>query len=70
MCTTITCNLKLALMNLKSRKNYDKKKSVGKTPNVSKMQEVIIDGKTRIYIDIDADPELARSRYLARQSAR
>lgn len=57
-------------MNVRSRKNLDKKKVVGKTPNVSKMQEVIIDGKTRIYIDIDADPVLARSRYLARQAAR
>ena len=57
-------------MNLKSKRNFDKKKVVGKTPNVSKMQEVIIDGKTRIYIDIDADPEVARSRYLARLDAR
>ncbi len=57
-------------MNLKSRKNLIKKQTIGKTPNVSKMQEVIIDGKTRIYIDIDADPELARSRYLERQAAR
>ena len=52
-------------MNKKS-KIVNKKQTVHKTPNTAKMQEVIIDGKTRIYIDIDADPEQARNRYLAR----
>jgi hypothetical protein len=34
------------------------------------MQEVIINARTRIYIRIDADPEEARSKYLARQEAK
>ncbi|MCD4682452.1 MAG: hypothetical protein K8R86_04130 [Bacteroidales bacterium] len=57
-------------MNKKSNKIVNRKQTVFKTPNVSKMQEVIIDGRTRIYIDIDADPEQARKRYLARLAAR
>jgi len=35
-------------------------------PDLSKMQEVIIDFKTRIYIDADADPEEAKKRYRSR----
>ena len=57
-------------MNVRSGKNLDKRQPKARTPNVSKMQEVVIDGKTSIFIDIDADPELARSRYLARLAAR
>ena len=57
-------------MNIKSKKSFDKKQIIHKTPNVSKMQEVIIDGRTRIYIALDADPEQARSRYLERLQAR
>ena len=53
-------------MNVKNKKNLDKKQPVHKTPNLSKMQVVIIDGRTSIYIEPDADPELARKRYLAR----
>ena len=57
-------------MNIKSRRTPDKKQTNYKTPNLSKMQEVIIDRKTSIYIDLDADPEIARSRYLERLQAR
>ncbi|MCD4695702.1 MAG: hypothetical protein K8S16_05615 [Bacteroidales bacterium] len=57
-------------MNKKSNKISDKRQTTFKTPNLSKMQEVIIDGRTRIYIALDADPEKARSRYLARLGAR
>ncbi len=57
-------------MNKKTNKFVNKKQAVFKTPNLSKMQEVIIDGRTRIYIDIDADPEQARTRYLARLAAK
>lgn len=57
-------------MNLKSKRGLEKKQTIYKTPNVSKMQEVIIDGKTRIYIAMDADPEKARIRYLERLQAR
>jgi hypothetical protein len=46
--------------------NNDKKTSAFKSPDLSKMQEVIIDFKTKIYIAADADPEEAKNRYLSR----
>jgi len=57
-------------MNVKNKRISDKKKAIGNTPNLSKMQEVIIDARTRIYIALDADPEKARTRYLERLAAR
>ena len=36
------------------------------SPNVSKMQAVVIDHKTTIYIAPGADPVEARKRYLSR----
>ena len=39
-------------------------------PDVSKMQEVVIDNRTRIYIELGANAEEARSRYLARAEAK
>jgi hypothetical protein len=45
---------------------YEKKQNNFKTPDLSKLQEVIIDVRTKIYIDPDADPEEARKRYLSR----
>lgn len=57
-------------MSVKNKKISDKKKAAINTPNLSKMQEVIIDARTRIYIDPDADPEKARTRYLERLAAR
>ena len=48
----------------------EKKQTIFKTPDISKMQEVVINHRTRIYIAIDADPEEAKSRYLARQDAK
>jgi hypothetical protein len=49
---------------------FEKKAATFKSPDLSKMQEVVIDGRTRIYIAPDADPEEARKRYLARLEAR
>ncbi len=57
-------------MSKRSRMALDKKQVTFKTPDLSKMQEVIIDVRTRIYIAPDADPEQARIRYLARLEAR
>jgi hypothetical protein len=37
-----------------------------KSPDLSKMQAVVIDVRTIIYIALGTDPEKARSRYLAR----
>ena len=53
-------------MGKRSRISLDKKQITFKSPNLSKMQEVIIDARTRIYIDPDADPVKARERYLER----
>jgi hypothetical protein len=45
---------------------FEKKQQEIKTPDLTKMQMVIIDVKTRIYIPVGADPEEARSRYFSR----
>lgn len=47
-----------------------KKQNVFKSPDTSKMQEVVIDQKTKIYISVGADPEEARKRYLERMAAK
>ena len=44
---------------------YEKKQIV-KSPDLTKMQAVVIDFRTIIYIAQGADPEEARSRYLSR----
>lgn len=44
----------------------EKKITVFKSPDVTKMQEVVIDVKTIIYIALGADPEEAKNRYLSR----
>jgi hypothetical protein len=43
----------------------EKKPVVFKSPDLSKMKEVIIDHRTKIYIAPDADAGEARSRYLS-----
>jgi len=48
----------------------EKKQIIFKTPNITKMQEVVIDHRTKIYIAVGADPEEARSRYLNRPDSR
>jgi hypothetical protein len=48
----------------------ERKQIVFKTPDVTKMQEVVINQRTKIYIAIGADPDEARSRYWARQDAK
>ena len=37
-----------------------------KSPDLSKLQLVVIDEKTRIYVDIKEDPEKAKKNYLER----
>ncbi len=44
-------------MNKKNQNNYE-------TPDIGKLQEVVIDFRTKIYIAIDADPIEAKKRYL------
>jgi len=48
----------------------ERKPIVFKTPDITKMQEVVINPRTKIYIAVGADPEEARSRYWARQDAK
>ena len=48
----------------------DKKHVNFKSPDINKMQVVVIDARTNIYIALDADPEEARSRYLTRLEAK
>ncbi len=55
------------------RKNYsmpDRKQSAFKTPDISKMQEVVIDRRTKIYIAKGDDPLEARDRYIAKLESR
>ncbi len=44
----------------------EKKQTIVVSPDVTKMQEVRIDNRTKIYIGIDEDPKQAKERYLAR----
>jgi len=46
-------------MSEKKGNNYE-------SPNLNKLQAVIIDNKTTIYIAQDVDPEDAKKRYLSR----
>lgn len=48
----------------------EKKPIVNKSPDLSKLTEVIIDHRTKIYITPGTDIEEAKSRYLFRISAR
>jgi hypothetical protein len=44
----------------------DKKQNNFESPNISKMQALVIDYRTTIYIAIGADPKEAKKRYLER----
>jgi hypothetical protein len=48
----------------------EKKRIIFKSPDISQMQEVVINYRTKIYIAIGADPEEARSRHLSRPELR
>ena len=45
---------------------YEKKQNNFKSPDLTKLQEVVIDLRTKIYIELGEDPEEARNRYLSR----
>ena len=49
---------------------FDKKPNIVKSPDLSKLKEVIIDHRTKIYIAPNADIEKARERYFDRISRR
>lgn len=46
----------------------DKKGNVIKSPDLNKMKAMVIDSRTTIYINADANEEEARNRYLARKN--
>jgi hypothetical protein len=48
---------------------YDKKQTIFKSPDLNKLQAVVIDHRTKIYIALGADPEEARARYFSRRAA-
>jgi hypothetical protein len=52
--------------SLKFIKMFEKKPNIIKSPDLSKLREVIIDHRTKIYIAPDADIEKARERYFER----
>jgi hypothetical protein len=49
---------------------FEKKPIAYKSPDLSKLKEVIIDHRTRIYIAPGADIEEARNRYFSRITTR
>jgi hypothetical protein len=49
---------------------FEKKANNFKSPDLSKMKEVIIDHRTKIYIAPTADIEEARNRYFSRNPSR
>ena len=46
----------------------EKKGNVIKSPDLAKMQAVVINPRTTIFITTDADPEEARTKYLERRN--
>jgi hypothetical protein len=52
---------------MKNNSIFDKRTPVFKSPDLNKMQVVVIDHRTKIYIALDADPEEARIRYFSRR---
>ncbi|MCE5344897.1 MAG: hypothetical protein LLG13_01245 [Bacteroidales bacterium] len=44
----------------------EKKQTIQKTPDITKLQEVVINNRTKIYIPVGADPEEAKRRYQTR----
>lgn len=49
---------------------FKKNQNTYVSPNLDKMQEVVIDFRTKIYIALDADPVEAKKRYLSKHGKR
>jgi len=47
-----------------------KKQNTFQSPDLNKLQGVVVDFKTKIYIPLGADPEKAKIRYLERINAK
>jgi len=59
---------KYVTINLMNTNLHEKKQVVFKSPDLNKLQAVVIDHRTKIYIALDADPEEARDRYFSRKT--
>jgi hypothetical protein len=49
---------------------FEKKTNIIKSPDLSKLKEVVIDHRTKIYIAPEADIEEAKNRYFSRITTR
>ena len=49
---------------------FEKKPNIFKSPDLSKLKEVVIDHRTKIYIPPEADVEEAKNRYFSRITTR
>jgi hypothetical protein len=49
---------------------YEKKQINLKSPDLSKLQVVVIDSRTRIYVALGTDPEEAKIHYIAKLEAK
>ncbi|MFH0842199.1 MAG: hypothetical protein V1903_06220 [Bacteroidota bacterium] len=49
---------------------YEKRPMIFKSPDISKLKEIVIDHRTKIYILPGADIEEAKNRYFARNTTR
>ncbi len=58
------------LKNYKNNGMNKKNQNIYQSPDIGKLQEVVIDFRTKIYIAIDADPKEAKKRYLLRHSSK
>jgi hypothetical protein len=57
------------IIDAMSNNVFEKKQTVFKSPDLNKLQAVVIDHRTKIYIALGADPEEARARYFSRRAA-
>lgn len=45
---------------------FEKRPNNFKSPDLTKLQEVVIDEKTKIYVAVGSDPEEAKKRFLSK----
>lgn len=53
----------------KKQHTQEHKKNAFKSPDLNRLKAVVIDSRTRIYIDIDESAEEAKKRYLSKMEA-
>ena len=55
---------------MKDNSIYKKKQPVFESPDLSKLQAVVIDSRTTLYIALGASIDEARKKYLTRQNSK